>query len=44
VGSDAGQVHVSAIRLDEQQQVQPGQPDRLDRQKVAGRHASGLSA
>jgi hypothetical protein len=42
VRGNAGQVHSPPIELDDEQHIQPGQPDRLHGQKVAGQHPAGL--
>jgi hypothetical protein len=44
VRSDPRQPHPSAVQLDEEQDVQAGQRDRLDSEEVAGKNASGLAA
>ena len=44
VGGDAGQVHPAVLEFDDEQDVQPGQPDRLDGEEVAGQRPGGLGA
>jgi len=44
VGGDAGQVRATAVELDDEQHVQPGQSDRLDGEEVTRKRAGGLGA
>jgi hypothetical protein len=44
VRGDPGQVHSTPIELDDEQHIQPGQPDRLHGEEVARQHAGGLRA
>jgi hypothetical protein len=44
VGGDAGQVHPPVLEFNDEEHVQPGQPDRFDGQEVAGEHAGRLGA
>jgi len=44
VGGDPGHVHPPTVKFDNEQDVQPGQPDRLDREEVTGEHPGGLGA
>src|SRR5450759_3488979 len=39
---DTPKMHPAAPELDEEQHVQPTQPDRLDREEVTGQHAPSL--
>jgi len=42
VGGDPGQVHPAAVELDDEQDVQPGEPDRLDGEEITRQHPAGL--
>jgi hypothetical protein len=42
MSGDADQVHPSPVEFDHKQDVQPGQPDRLDGDEVTGQGAGGL--
>ncbi len=44
VCGDPGQMHPAAVEFDDEEDVEAGQPDRLDGQEVAGEGAGGLSA
>jgi hypothetical protein len=44
VGGDAGQVNTAGVQLDEEQHLQPPQPDRVDGEEVAGNDPGGLLA
>jgi hypothetical protein len=44
VGSDAGDMDASGGDLDEEQHIQPPQPDRVDDEEVAGDDPGGLLA
>ena len=42
VGGDACQVHPAVVELDDEQDVQPGEPDRLDGEEITRQHPAGL--
>jgi hypothetical protein len=44
VGGDAGQVHPAGVQFDEEQHIQPPQPDAVDGEEVAGNDPGGLLA
>jgi len=44
MGSDAGEVHASSVELDEEQDVQRLQPDRLNCEEVGGEDAASLGS
>ena len=44
VRGDAGQPHPAPVEFDDEQDVEPGQADRLDGEEVTGQHPAGLSA
>jgi hypothetical protein len=44
MGGDPGQVHPAPVDLEDEQHVQPDQPDGLDGQEVTGEDTSGLDA
>jgi hypothetical protein len=44
VGGDPGQVYFSSFDFDDEQHVQPGQPDRVDGEAVGGQQRTGLGA
>ena len=44
VGGDPGQVHPAVVEFGDEEDVSPGEPDRLDGEEVAGEHPGGLGA
>ena len=44
VRAHPAQPHQATLQLYEEQNVHPGEPDRLDREEVAGQHPGGLGA
>src|SRR5262249_25990560 len=44
IGGDAGEVDLTAGDLDEEEDVETLEPDRLDREEVAGQHLGGVLA
>ena len=44
VGSHPAEMDPSAVELDEEQHIQPPQPDRIDGEEVAGHDPGGLLA
>jgi hypothetical protein len=44
MSGDPDEMYPTPVELDHEQHVQPGQPDRLDSEEIAGQHATGLRA
>jgi hypothetical protein len=44
VGGDPGQMDPATLQLDDEEDVQSGQADRLNSQEVAGQRCGGLGA
>ncbi len=44
VGGDAGEMHAASRQFDEEEDVKPSQPERLDREEITLKHPGGLLA